>query len=86
MIAQRNVMKNNALGVVANYKAGATLTVREKPDIRQVAASTSDIRPETVVEQKADPANKKQAMQAFWIALGMVALLVLALKLKWIKI
>jgi len=86
MIAQRNVMKNNALGVVSNYKAGATLTVREKPDIRQVAASTSEARPVPIVEQKADPANKKQAMQAFWIALGVVALLVLVLKLKWIKI
>lgn len=86
MIAQRNVMKNNALGVVSNYKAGATLTVREKPDIRQVAAAVSDTRPAPVVEQKADPANKKQAMQAFWIALGVAALLVLALKLKWIKI
>lgn len=86
MIAQRNVMKNNALGVVANYKAGATLTVREKPDIRQAAAYTSDMRPEVVVEQKANPADKKQAMQAFWISVGVAALLVLALKLKWIKI
>lgn len=86
MIAQRNVMKNNALGVVANYKAGATLTVREKPDIRQVAASTSDIRPETVVEQKATPDKKKQAMQSFWIAVGVSALLVLAMKLKLIKV
>lgn len=86
MIAQRNVMKNNALGVVSNYKAGASLTVREKPDIRQVAASTSEVRPVPVVEQKADPANKKQAMQAFWIAVGVAALLVLAMKLKLIKV
>jgi hypothetical protein len=86
MIAQRETMKNNALGVLSNYKAGATMTVRQKPDIRQVAASTTNNRPETVVEKKATPDKKKQAMQSFWIAVGVAALLVLAMKLKLIKV
>lgn len=88
MIAQYSNIKskNNALGVVSNYKAGMSLTMRAKPEIRGVAAASSQNREVPKIEPQADPNQKKNAKQAFWIAVGVAALLVLALKLKWIKI
>jgi hypothetical protein len=79
--------KNHAMSLVSNYKGTELQDIPEKEDIRDQANRSSQNRATPVIERAVyDQAEKKRLiMTSFWVSLGLVALLVLGLKLKIIN-
>ena len=82
--------KNKALNIVSDYKTGwGNTLVEEKPDIRDVAHATLEMRGEAEILTPIsyDKSEKRRILlSGFYISIGVALLLVLVVKFKLIKL
>lgn len=81
---QQEAIKNLALDRIGNHRVVMTM-VPEKPDPRQVAAE-KDVPVTTRPKDMTKERDKRNTWKMIGIAVGVVVLLVVAIRAKWIKL